>query len=297
MSLITHARRELTAAGLFDADSDYSGKLGESVMDLVTAFANQGHSGYSAELVLDLFHKVAGYQILTPLEDKEDEWVDVSEHSGYPHFQNRRLSSVFKDGNGVVTSVDATVYVNPDGSTFTQGSTVIQLPWVPSQTRIYLDWEGNQISHRDWKLLSHEHEELAEVGVENIEDLNIKNVPTDSLEPIPVSASLTGKIDNDVLMAEYFVDYAKTHEKILYVTNWGYQRILMLQDFQPVKLHSLLTKFGFVGTCRGVAVVTNAFHHPTGDTDVIVLPGEFCTAQVDAPDTTATTESEEAKED
>lgn len=62
--LIKHAEKELTKAGLFDKDSDYSGMLGEGVLELITAFANQGHSGFSAGMTLELFTKLARFEEL-----------------------------------------------------------------------------------------------------------------------------------------------------------------------------------------------------------------------------------------
>lgn len=64
MSLIEHANKELTKAGLFDKDSDYNGELGNGVLELMTVFANQGHSGYSAMLTRDLFHRLSNFEEL-----------------------------------------------------------------------------------------------------------------------------------------------------------------------------------------------------------------------------------------
>ena len=50
--------KQLTRVGLFDEDSDYDGMLGKAVLELITVFANQGHSGYSAQMTRELFHKL-----------------------------------------------------------------------------------------------------------------------------------------------------------------------------------------------------------------------------------------------
>lgn len=63
-NLVTHAESELRRAGLFDADSDYDGAIGEAVMDLIRVFSAQGHSGASAEMVLAIFNKLARFEAL-----------------------------------------------------------------------------------------------------------------------------------------------------------------------------------------------------------------------------------------
>ena len=67
MNLIDHAKLELQMAGFFDKDSDYGGMIGEAVMQLMEVFVEQGHSGYSAPVVANLFHKLANYEPLLRL--------------------------------------------------------------------------------------------------------------------------------------------------------------------------------------------------------------------------------------
>lgn len=62
--LLKHANKELKKAGLFDKDSDYDGMLGESVSELISTFAEQGHSGYSAMMTRELFHKLSNFEEL-----------------------------------------------------------------------------------------------------------------------------------------------------------------------------------------------------------------------------------------
>jgi hypothetical protein len=103
MNLVEHAERELREAGLFDADSDYAGGLGEAVLGLVKVFAEQGHSGTSAQLTVDLFRRVASYQTLTPLKNPmaSGEYIDHSDISGgNPVFQSTRKPSVFSEDGG-----------------------------------------------------------------------------------------------------------------------------------------------------------------------------------------------------
>lgn len=63
-NLINHANAELKKAGLFDKDSDYDGELGKGVLQLITVFAGQGHSGMSAEMTIQLFTKLARFEAI-----------------------------------------------------------------------------------------------------------------------------------------------------------------------------------------------------------------------------------------
>lgn len=93
MSLKQHTEFELHKAGLLDNDSDYNGEIGKSVMQLIEVFSNQGHSGYSASVVRNLFNQLSDYKPLGGISGEEDEWVEVSKGL----LQNKRLSGVFKD--------------------------------------------------------------------------------------------------------------------------------------------------------------------------------------------------------
>lgn len=108
MSLREHALREVTKAGLLDADSDYGGMLGKAVVELVEVFSKQGHSGFSAGLALSIFEKLVRYKPLTPLTSDPEEWMDVGEMSGRPIWQSMRCPSVFsRDGGATWHDIDA----------------------------------------------------------------------------------------------------------------------------------------------------------------------------------------------
>lgn len=98
--LFNHAKRELELAGLLDKDSDYGGALGKAVLDLVKVFSKQGHSGFSAEVTLDLFNLVARYKPLTAIGQSADEWIDVSDECGEPMWQNKRRGTTFSRNAG-----------------------------------------------------------------------------------------------------------------------------------------------------------------------------------------------------
>lgn len=106
-NLVKHAEKELKLAGLFDKDSDYDGMLGEAVLELVKVFSKQGHSGFSAHQTLKIFNIVANYKPLTPIGATKDEWMDISEMSGYPRWQNTRRCTTFsRDGGKTWYDID-----------------------------------------------------------------------------------------------------------------------------------------------------------------------------------------------
>lgn len=115
MGLKEHARLELQMAGFFDEDSDYGGAIGKAVMELIEIFSNQGHSGMSAQYVLDIFSKVANFEQLLPLTGKDEEWsfLDYGDNISY---QNLRNSAVFKDSDGTITYNSSIIKRCPDGT-------------------------------------------------------------------------------------------------------------------------------------------------------------------------------------
>lgn len=102
-NLEKHARYELERAGLFDKDSDYGGMLGESTLKLIKVFAEEGHSGMSAAMQVEIFRRLASFKPLSPLTNSPDEWVEVSDKV----WQNKRSSDCFSnDGGKTYYSVD-----------------------------------------------------------------------------------------------------------------------------------------------------------------------------------------------
>ena len=96
MSLAEHARRELVLSGQYAEDPAYS----ESIIKAVEAFASYGHSGGSAGIAREQLHALLAYKTLSPLTSDPAEWIDQSEVSGSPLWQNRRDPSVFSTDGG-----------------------------------------------------------------------------------------------------------------------------------------------------------------------------------------------------
>lgn len=139
MSEYERCIKELELAGLFDKDSDYEGMIGEAVKELLQVFSKQGHSGFSAHTVVNIFHElINGKEILSPLTGNDDEWVDVSEPSGYYCLQNKRRSSVFKTETDCIDVNGGPIFKDRNGCTFTNKNSIlhnITFPYIPPAKR------------------------------------------------------------------------------------------------------------------------------------------------------------------
>jgi hypothetical protein len=96
MNLVDYAKSELQRAGLFDTDGDYGGMLGDACLAIITVFADQGHSGFSAEMTIQIVSKLMRYEPLTPLTSNPSEWMGV----GYQMWQSKRKPSTFSTDGG-----------------------------------------------------------------------------------------------------------------------------------------------------------------------------------------------------
>lgn len=98
-SLLQHAKFELRAAGLFDANADYNGDVAVQATSLMEVFAAYGHSGGSAEQTLAVFEKLARGLPLTPLTGEDDEWKRPDGVKDDQILANKRCIHVFKDAD------------------------------------------------------------------------------------------------------------------------------------------------------------------------------------------------------
>lgn len=161
MSSLEYARSELERAGLFDKDSDYEGMVGDAVMEIMEKFGDQGHSGYSASMVTNILTRLMRFEPLSPITGADDEWTDISLHgeSGIK-YQNKRLSSVFKDVNGVVTYSNAITWQGEESYDTFQGSVnditssqiIKEFPFSPKKftvdvKRVYVETEEEAKKH------------------------------------------------------------------------------------------------------------------------------------------------------
>lgn len=134
-NLINHAKRELEAIGYVVDDiesqpEDPNKWIVENILELISVFTKQGHSGMSAPYCINMFEKLARFQPLTPLTGEDNEWNEVS--SGL--YQNKRCSNVFKDTkNGKAYDIEGKIFKEEDGTCYTSkdSSVFIDFPYTP----------------------------------------------------------------------------------------------------------------------------------------------------------------------
>lgn len=101
MSIISHAQTELAAVNFGEEDSAI-------MLGLLRKFLDTWDSGGAVAVASDVFVRLLKGQPLGPLTGGDEEWLDVSHYSaGETVFQNKRCSSVFKDGTGRAYDIDA----------------------------------------------------------------------------------------------------------------------------------------------------------------------------------------------
>ena len=109
-NLLAHAEKELDLIGLTEED-EYNGMMRKHILHMMKEFSDEGHSGFSASYAIRILSKLMAYKPLSPLTGEDDEWTNVSDYGdGTPHYQNKRLSSVFKEGDGEAYNIDGKVF-------------------------------------------------------------------------------------------------------------------------------------------------------------------------------------------
>jgi len=108
-NLVDYAKSEMDLIGLTDAD-EYNAAMRKHILGMVKLFSKEGHTGFSAPYAIDILSKVLRFKPLSPLTGEDDEWINVRDYGDEPHYQNKRLSSVFKDPNGDVYNIDGKVF-------------------------------------------------------------------------------------------------------------------------------------------------------------------------------------------
>lgn len=93
MTLVEHARRELELVG------EEPG-MSACLVATVGAYASYGHSGGSHQEALRTLMLLLDYRALTPLTADPAEWIDRSQASGTPWWQNERDSRAMSCDGG-----------------------------------------------------------------------------------------------------------------------------------------------------------------------------------------------------
>jgi len=146
-NILKHAERELSLIG-YDGKDAYNNMAKAAIMELLTTFANQGHSGFSANYVVDIFNKLARYKILSPLTGENNEWNHVSEDL----WQNNRDCAVFRNEDGCYY-LDAIVWVEDDDNTYTNNKScgyIKSFPFTPKTFYVKVDKDNNILDTEEY---------------------------------------------------------------------------------------------------------------------------------------------------
>ena len=140
-NLVEHAKREFEVLG-WPGDDEMQQMVCDNLIELLEAFAEQGHSGSSAPYVMRLFGKLADFAPISPLTGKDSEWNEVGDNK----YQNNRCSEVFKDSkDGEAHWISGKIFREPDGCTYTSGDSFVpvEFPWTKPEPEI-VDVEKNR---------------------------------------------------------------------------------------------------------------------------------------------------------
>ena len=110
-NLLSHAMDELDRIGMTEDSPDgMNVAMRKHVLHMMNEFAEEGHSGFSADYAISILTKLMDFKPLSPLTGEDSEWTNVRDYGPEPHYQNKRRSSVFKDADGSCYDIDGKVF-------------------------------------------------------------------------------------------------------------------------------------------------------------------------------------------
>ena len=105
---------------------DYGCSCYGSALKAYKSLLEDNHSGMSIMITKGILNRLIEGKCLTPIEDTEDVWNDISRESGKTKYQCKRMSSLFKDvlDDGTVEyhDVDRTTLEDQNGTTWHSGN-------------------------------------------------------------------------------------------------------------------------------------------------------------------------------
>lgn len=107
-NLVDYAKEELKRIGMIDSGEPYNDFATKAILDLIELFASQNHSGFTANYVANMFHRLALFKPVSPLTGEDDEWDDL----GDGILQNKRFSAVFKHKGGTAYNIEGKVFTD-----------------------------------------------------------------------------------------------------------------------------------------------------------------------------------------
>ena len=115
--------RERAESDTREGEFDYGCECYKSALKAFNSLLEDGHSGLSIRVTKNILDRLIDGKLLTPVEDKEDEWEEcyTNEYKDYTSYRCKRMSALFKhvfpDGKITYTDVNRVTCVcidNPD---------------------------------------------------------------------------------------------------------------------------------------------------------------------------------------
>lgn len=98
-NICKHAIKELKLAGYGKGEGGPNDWMYQQVIEAVAVFASHGNSGGSAPWEINLVQKLCDWNIISPLQFTDEEWMQISSDGTC---QNRREGNVFKEPDGSI---------------------------------------------------------------------------------------------------------------------------------------------------------------------------------------------------
>ena len=123
--MIDYAKSEL--ARIEHDEEGMQDEMDKCILQLLEVLEKQGHTNHTIHYCLRLFERLANFKPLTPLTGDDDEWKETAKNI----FQNKRCSSVFKNGkDGKAYDIDGRMFSNDGGNTW----------YMNANSRVYIDF-------------------------------------------------------------------------------------------------------------------------------------------------------------
>ena len=115
--------------------------INNDILEILEKFADQGHSGFSANYVINVLERLIRWKPISPLTGEEDEWITVDESTK----QNKRCSGVFLKQDGTAYDIDGIIVSDNGGITwFSSGrfQKEITFPYMPPihPEKVYIEY-------------------------------------------------------------------------------------------------------------------------------------------------------------
>lgn len=129
--MVEHAEYELNLILDNCKDDEEAYKMqkavNDNILEVVKAFAEGGHSGFSANYAIPIIERLLRQSFVLPLTGEDSEWVEVADGV----YQNKRESSIFKSKNmfdGKPYYLDGKAFSDDGGKTwYTNGDSFVPI--------------------------------------------------------------------------------------------------------------------------------------------------------------------------